>query len=154
MSTVKQHESFWYEVVIPDPSNLSGQFVASIIVFVASLLGIKNIVLDDLSGANISQLSERHSSKVVELKDVIYLIRNAVQFDWGNFLLFAEIGFVPDKAQYYPEFIAKTTVTLRAVDDSDMYVYTQSEKLVKEIKARYKGVSVSKGELDSFVYPE
>ena len=58
------------------------------------------------------------------------------------------------KSQAYAEFIGKKEATVRAVDDSDLYLYTKDERLVREIKLRYDGVSVSSGQLESFVYPE
>lgn len=144
----------WYEVIVPDPSNLSGMFVASFLCLVAQFLGIKNVVLDDLSGANITKLSEGYMSTIVELNNIIELISKAVQFDWCNFLLFKDGGYIPDEKQSYAELISKTTATVRAVDDSDLYLYTQDESLVTELKSRYNTVTVNSGQLGTFVFPE
>ena len=154
MSMMESNAQDWYEVVVPDPSNLSGPFVAAFLKLVARFMKIKNLVIDDLSGANVSELIENYTATIVELDIVVNLIANAVQFDWCNFLLFKCGGYIPGKDESYAEFISKTTITVRAVDDSDLYLYTRDEGLVKEIIARYKGIAVNRGTLESFVYPE
>jgi hypothetical protein len=154
LNKVKNCGDVWYEVVVPDPSSLSGNFVGSFLLFVSDYLGANKIVLDDLTGAGVRKLLESYTHTVVEIREIIELINEAVQFDWCNFLLFDNCGFIPEENQEYPEFIAKTVLTVRAIDDTELHVYTRSNRLVAEIKAKYEKVEVTEGELESFHYAE
>jgi hypothetical protein len=149
-------DSKWYEIVVPDPNpnSLNGQFVAPLLSFVSNILDTRVIVLDDLEGAGIDRLVEMTLNKVVSLDQVIDLIENVTQFDWCNFLFFSSEGIVPGKDQSYPDFISNTIATVRAVDDTEIHLYTQNINLVNKIQERYLNVNVTSGELSSFSYSD
>lgn len=154
---MKKSDIQWYEVVIPDDSALSGKSMSALLELVRNMLGIRFVVVDGISGANIVELQDNYAGMLCDIRGVIDSLKNVVQLDWCDFFLFESDGVLPGQDQAYDEIIEKTTATVRAVDDEYIYVYTKSENLVGDLCARYsgkEGFEKNVGLLEEFQYPE
>lgn len=97
--------------------------------------------------------------KICKIDTIFEIIKTIDHLEWGDFFLFKEYPtdwknprgeFVP----IYPYVIAQADITLRAVDDQYMYIYTQSEKFVDIVKSHYEIESVKLDLLENLDFPD
>lgn len=88
-------------------------------------------ILNDIQGSSkkgkgglIGYLQEKEDT-VFQIDDLLKIICDVVQFDWGDFFLFKEYSKhweKPEGVTLYPNLIVQTETTVRAVDNQ--YIYT------------------------------
>lgn len=113
------------------------------------------VVLSDLEGAGITNLIKDDEILVIHIDEFLKRICTVEQFDWGDFFLF---NFFPSnwktfKTRSYPEIISLTETTIRAIDDSYIYIYTPHDEIIKLIKDNYSLQEIKKGSLEILDYP-
>ena len=124
--------SKWYLITIEDPAFLPGISISNIIQLFLKNIEFKFVILNDLNGAGISSLLEIEN-EIIKIEDLLKIINQVIQFDWGDFFLFKEY---PQnwknlrKIPYYPNLVIQTDTTIRAVDDQYIYVYTPYDVIV------------------------
>lgn len=145
----------WHQIVIFDENALSGNSIFDLIQIILNVINFKFIVLDDISGALVFPLQQMEN-EVIELNDLLKLIFNVKQFDWGDFFMFKEYpqNWSNHKGEPYSCVIAQTSTTIRAVDDTYLYIYTPYKEIVAVIKKNYKVESIKMNSLDKLDYPE
>ncbi|MBC6419039.1 MAG: hypothetical protein GDA44_09755 [Prochloron sp. SP5CPC1] len=149
-----QLKDIWLEIIIEDDSSLSGKFVASFMKEVTIFLSLKFVVLDYLSGSNIAKINSYHISRIELLEPLIQEISKVGQFEWCDFFFFRKGGFIPSENEQYDKIIPCTDLTVRAVDQSYLYVYTINQRLLELIKSKYDAVTVNQDKLCNFIFPE
>ena len=94
----------------------------------------------------------------MKLEDFLEIVLFVKQFDWGDFFLFRDYpnNWINDPQMLYPEVIAQTDTTIRAVDDTYIYVYTheKNRKILNIIKDNYEIESIKTDVLENLDYPE
>ena len=114
------------------------------------------IIVDDIQGAaEAAAFLEKKENTLMELHDFLTIAIQVVQFDWGDFFLFQEIpkNWTNFQGELYPHIIAQTDTTIRAIDDTYVYVYTPYQEIVNIIKENYEIESIKTDSLDNLDYP-
>jgi hypothetical protein len=133
-STKKNPE--WYVIVIYDPLFLPGTSIHKVINVLLESLNVHFVLLSDLEGAGTVNLMNNDQISLIRIENFLEHVLFVEQFDWGDFFLFETL---PDnwqtfKKKSYPEIISLTETTIRAVDDSYIYIYTPYDTIIELIK--------------------
>lgn len=144
--------NLWYQVIVQDPNALSGSsiysFLKTILTFEPSTL----VAIDDIEGAGISDL--KSINNIIEVDILLEAIKHVVQLDWGDFFFIDNKKDIADLKKSYPDIIISTKFTVRAVDDTYFYLYTQNKYLVDGIKLKYNNCEIEHKSLQEYIYPE
>ncbi|WP_068471237.1 hypothetical protein [Candidatus Protochlamydia phocaeensis] len=146
----------WYLIIIQDLNGLPGKSIFDLIQLLLKAVKFEFVVLDNIYGAIIKPLVDKENV-IIKLEDALIDIDKVFQFDWGDFFLFKEYpqSWNDPKGALYPHVIAQTDMTVRAVDDQYIYVYTPYRDLVDLIKNAYPTIeSIKEDLLDNLEFPE
>jgi hypothetical protein len=160
VSDQSENTKFWYEVVIDDAARcLPGKSILEVISLILASNDIKYVITNDIEGGMVPYFQEIEHIPT-EISDVLPKFINVVQFDWGDFFLYKNYPrdwkFPEDKntrIEEYHQLIQETDVTVRAVDDRYMYVYTKDKKIVKVIADNYVTESIKFAPIESLSFP-
>jgi hypothetical protein len=143
----------WSLAIIKDLDGLPGKNICKIFQTMQKIEPFKYVILNDINGAGITNLTEIEN-KLTVLEDIITDIEKVVQFDWGDFFLFKEVPQLwKSEEKSYDKLIPKTGTTVRAVDDTYIYVYTPYCDIVEALKQSYDIEEIKSGSLDLLDYP-
>ena len=112
-------------------------------------------MLNDITGAGISALIEKENT-IIELPDLLTMLPDVVQFDWGDFFLFKDYPHNfkgHEKILDYPPSIVKTDSTIRAIDDTYIYTYTPYHEVVNKLKQNYEIDFIKEDSLENLDFP-
>lgn len=160
MSQNFHNESYWYLMTIDDaPNSLPGKSFYEIFKIFLLVENIKFVILDRMQVAGeFDLISTLHEEKdhVFELTTILEKICDIIQVDWGDFYLFKEYPYNWNNpnGEGYPYVVAQSHITLRAVDDQYMYIYTQNKKIVDIVKSNYLVELIKHDLLENLDYPE
>jgi len=145
----------WHMIVIYDLLSLPGQSVYNVINILLKLLNIQFVALSDLEGAGTAILARETQTSLIPINEFLKQVIFVEQFDWGDFFLFSAVpnSWQELEKKSYPELIALTETTLRAVDDTYIYMYTPYDEVVQLIKENYTIEEIKKGKLEDLDYP-
>src|ERR1700733_4403916 len=130
----------WFLVSIEDPFAVAGTSILKVITLVNQIVNFNFFIVDDILGFNskdwiIFNLRKKmnHIMKMRRLDNILPFV---TQFEWGDFFLFKEYptNWVYSQEYDYPQLISQTDTTIRAIDNTYIYVYTPSEQIVKILK--------------------
>jgi hypothetical protein len=160
VSDQSENKKFWYEIVIDDaPRCLPGTSIHDLIILIMKSIELNYIVTDDVEGGMLLYFQEIEHIPTA-ITDVLPKFVNVVQFDWGDFFLYKNypsgwesLEGSSTRELDYDELIQETDVTVRAVDDQYMYVYTKDEKIVKVIADNYVTESIKFAPIESYIFP-
>lgn len=155
MAKAFEKNTQWYMATIYDPSFLPGISIYNVIKLLLKKINVQFVVLSDLEGAGITNLINDDEILVIHIDEFLKRVGTVKQFDWGDFFLF---NFFPSnwktfKNKSYPEIISLTETTVRAIDDSYIYIYTPYNEVVQLIKSHYPVEEIKEGNLESLDYP-
>lgn len=155
MANNNTKNTIWFLVVIEDPNSLPGTSIYKIIRLLQKLLNIKYVGLSDLEGAGINNLVKKDEQPLIEIELFLKRVQSVEQFDWGDFFLFSSPpnDGQPFTQKTYPEMISLTETTIRAIDDSYIYIYTPNESINYLIQKNYQVEEVKAGKLEELEYP-
>src|SRR5262245_40641439 len=148
----------WHLITIDDPKFLPCKSLFDIFQILLGVIKFKFVIPRRIYGAGISSLLQ-YEDTVMETDKILKIITDITQFDWGDFFFFLEYPknwFCPDEQLYtalYPNVIAQTNTTVRAIDDQFIYIYTPYKAVVELIKTKYKIENVKKDVLENIEYP-
>jgi hypothetical protein len=145
----------WHLITIEDPEALPGKNIFNIIQQLMSIVEFRFAILNDINGARISSLIEKENT-VLKIGDVLSMLCEVVQFDWGDFFLFKnypENWNHPEGINNYPKLITQTDTTVRAIDDTYIYIYTPYQEIVNMVKEKYIIESLKTDILENLDYP-
>lgn len=147
-------ESNWDQIVIFDEAALPGKSIFDIIKIILKVIEFRFVIIDDINGALVSNLLEIEN-KIIDLNNLLEIIISVKQLDWGDFFLFREYpqSWINYKKEKYFNIIGQTDTTVRAVDDTYIYVYTPYKKITNLIKENYKIESIKTDSLEKLDYP-
>jgi len=150
---VKIKKNEWFMAVIRDPFDLAGQSVFEILSIIKKLMDPHFVLISDLEGAGITTLNSKEP--ILFNDEFLKNILSVKQFDWADFFLFNDfpVFWQTLAGKTYAEIISLTSTTIRAVDDTYIYIYTPSDTLVKLIKDNYLVEEIKKGMLVDLDYP-
>lgn len=148
----------WSLVVVVDPEFLPGKSIYDMIMVISKAVSFQFIVLGDIEGIcknwEIYNLKKKEN-EIQELSHIFKCMLKVLQFDWGNFYLFQDKpehwkyeGLMPE------ELMIQSDTTVRAVDDTYIYVYTPYESIVNAIQESYVVESIKCDDLEKLDYPE
>ena len=120
----------WYLLSIEDKKGLPGNSILEILQHVLHVIQFKYVIIEYLSGAVINSLIQ-YENQPMELEIILDLLPNVKQFDWGDFFLFREypMSWENNKKTPYHKVISQTETTIRAIDDTYIYIYLPISKL-------------------------
>ena len=145
----------WYLITIEDPAALPGNSILKVINHIKLVINFKYVILDRIDGAFISSLIE-YENIPIKINTLSNLLPEVVQFDWGDFFLFKKYpsNWNNFKNERYPFVISQSDTTVRAIDDTYIYIYTPFNEIVKIIEDNYEIESIKNGLLQDLDYPE
>ncbi|MBA4155757.1 hypothetical protein [Flavobacterium sp.] len=154
------NNQFWYEVVIDDvPRCLPGTSIHDLLLHIMKATELKYVVTDDVEGGMVLYFQQIEHVPI-ELNEVLPKFKTVIQFDWADFFLYKNYpsGWESFKERStrnldYYELIQETDVTVRAVDDQYMYVYTKDENVVKVISDNYFTESIKFAPIENYIFP-
>ncbi len=133
----------WHLITIIDPEGLPGKNIFNIIQVILQFVDFEFIIINDIEGAGknwlISDLQKKEN-RVMELNKFLPLLHDVSQFDWGDFFLFKNFpgNWANANKKNYPNLIGLTDTTVRAIDDTYIYVYTPFDEIVEIVKKNYE----------------
>lgn len=156
----KSNNLFWYEIVIDDaPRFLPGKSLYNLIDLITDPGNLNYIITDDIEGRMVAYCQENMRS-AIKISEMLPQLKTVVQFDWGDFYMYKNYPEnwefpedLPTRHAEYRQLIKDTDVTVRAVDDQYMYIYTRDENLVKLISDHYITESIKFAPLESYLFP-
>lgn len=160
MQTTQQKIMLWYEVVIDDaPRCLPGKSIHDLIELIMTPGELTYVVTDDIEGGMTAYFQEI-MHEPMKISEILPHFATVVQFDWGDFFLSKNYPFFWEETPFelirklgYPELISKADLTIRAVDDQYMYLYTRDESLVRTVADAYVTESIKYASLENYVHP-
>lgn len=147
--------SQWYLITICDPLFLPGKSIFNITNLILKALTVRFVLMSDLQGAGVSHLIKDTDPPFLPIDEFLTRVGFVDQFDWGDFFLFSDCPKewqIFDKKPY-PEIIAHTETTIRAIDDSYIYVYTPKFEIAQLIKENYIIEKIVQENLVNLEYP-
>lgn len=156
----KENYMNWYLITINDtPEYLSGKSIFNILNILVKVENIEFTILDYIHGSGKNGLIyslQEDRYQVYEIENLLKIVCNIVQLDWGDFFLFKKYPNNWDNAEGedYPYVIAQTDLTFRAVDNQYFYIYTQNKKIVDIVKSIYLIESIKFDLLKNLDFPE
>lgn len=153
----KTTSKMWHLVTIEDAAGLPGKSICDMIKLFLQAITFNFIIIDDIYGAaEAVAVLEKQEGVVLQINDFLQIAEMVIQFDWGDFFLFTEnpIEWKNSKNVLYPSIIAQTSTTIRAIDDTYIYIYTPHQELVDLIAKNYKIESTKFDYLENLDYPE
>ena len=148
----------WCLITIDDPDFLSGKSIFNVVQLILKYMKINYVIINDVDGSGkdwlISNLQKNQNS-ILKIDDFLNILCEVNQFDWGDFFLFKEYpkdcSFSQEKSYSY--VIAQTDVTIRAVDNQYIYIYTPYEEIIEAVKNKYTIESLRLDSLENLDYP-
>ena len=112
----------WNLIIVPDPEALPGKNLHKLIETILKKVKFEFVILQDIHGAGIFKLF-KIAHKIIKIEELMSLLFEVVQFDWGDFFLFKEFpkNWNDPEGEDYPYVIAQTDTTIRTVDDGYFY---------------------------------
>jgi hypothetical protein len=155
---MSEDKPYWTLIRIEDPAFLPGKSFFDILIFLLEIVNFKFVILDDIEGCGkkyLLALLQEKEDTVMDIKYFLKILDDVEHFEWGDFFLFKEYPNHWDnpKGKFYRHTIAQTDTTVRAVDSTDIYIYTPYQEIVKVIKERYLIKSIKTDILDNLDYP-
>ena len=130
----------WHLVTIEDAAGLPGKSICDMIKLFLQAITFNFIIGEFMVHAEAVAVLEKQEGVVLQINDFLQIAEMVIQFDWGDFFLFTEnpIEWKNSKNVLYPSIIAQTSTTIRAIDDTYIYIYTPHQELVDLIAKNYK----------------
>lgn len=144
----------WYLVTIIDPEGLPGKNINNIIQVLMEKIRFKNVILSEIEGAGIYNLSKQEN-QILDINIFLNMLSDVKQFDWGDFYLFQDYPHHWDYTNglNYPQIISQTDTTIRAIDDTYIYIYTPYIDLVNVLKDKFTIENMYFKPLEQMPYP-
>lgn len=143
----------WYLAIIRDSHDLAGESVFKILSIIQQVIRFKYIILNDINGAGVAELVEKENVPYL-VADIIMDIKKVIQFDWADFFLFKNFPQQwDDEKKSYPNLVSWTDTTIRAIDDTYIYVYTQHKEILNTLNQFYTIESVSFDFIENLEFP-
>ena len=152
--------SNWYLVTIDDaPRFLPGKSFIDILQLLSSICKFNFIITDCIDGSGkdwiISNLQDKNNT-VFKFDEILQLLCDIKQLDWGDFFLFKEYpqNWTNSKEELYPFVVSQSDTTIRAVDNQYIYIYTPYPEIVEILKNTYVVEEIKIGPLNTLDYPD
>jgi hypothetical protein len=129
-------QPLWHQIIIEDSQALPGTSVHNLIKTILKAVDLQYIITANLEGAGTYYLEEQLKGHTGKINEFLNVVTSVKQFDWGDFYLFRKPPTETNNynTKEYEKVIPQTDVTIRAVDDTYLYVYTQDPLVIKHIK--------------------
>ncbi|MGK5595410.1 MAG: hypothetical protein ACSNEK_08650 [Parachlamydiaceae bacterium] len=151
----------WHLLILKPKGGSTGGAVLKIMRKVTEVVKFKFVIMDDIVGLTKDDLITRMQKQQhtpIYLNDILKILDQVIQFDWGDFFLFEEppSQWRGEEDILYPPLVAETDTTIRAVDDTYIYVYTPYQaiidKLVQDMNVDVE--SITTDNLENLSFPE
>lgn len=155
MNKYSKDLSDWTQIVIRDPQALPGKSIYDLIDIISRAKKISHVIVYNLEGAGTILLPKDLNTPVLSLDEFMKRVSLVTQFDWGDFFLF---NHDPSCESYsdkgFEEIIPCTETTVKAVDDTYLYVYTSKPEIISAIQDKYSFKSMQTGDKSEVSYIE
>lgn len=157
ISDIKKKDT-WYLLTLKDPNYLPGKNIFKIIELLLKVVDFKFAITNALEGTgneNYDSLKEKENS-IIEINDLLQLICDINQFVWGDFFLFTKYpkSWNNPAGKDYPYVIRQADMTIRAIDNLYIDIYTQNKNIVDLISNNFEVERIKNDSLDNLDYPE
>lgn len=142
----------WYLIIIKDSQDLSGTSIFKILNIIQKTIRFEYVILNDINGAGVAELAKKENTPVL-VADLIMDIEKVVQFDWGDFFLFKNFPKQWDNKKSYPNLVTESDTTIRAIDDTYIYIYTQYKEILNILSQFYNIESISFDFIENLEFP-
>jgi len=146
-----------WQLVVNDPTCLSGPAVAQFLRAVADCVGARFVVVDEVEGRGEVRLQLFSPDLLVfDVKEVVRLADKMLQFEWGDFFFVRTEG---EAARLLAEDscsakVLKSFVAVRCVDNTFFYVYGRDLATKAAMLARFQVSESKEGSLTELDYPK
>ncbi|MGK5595738.1 MAG: hypothetical protein ACSNEK_10340 [Parachlamydiaceae bacterium] len=156
-----QGKTQWHLITMYPQGGSTGDNLLKIITLIKQSMAFKFVILGDINGAPkkqgetiVFQLHKREN-EVLPLEKVLQVLPEVGRFDWGDFYLFEKepLEWIRDHQLTYPEIISQSDTTVRAIDDTYIYVYTPHESIVQVLQACQGLESITTDKLENLSFP-
>ena len=113
MNTYSKETLNWTLITIDDSKFVSGESICNVIQLVIKAIKIKFITLFEIYGTSTEvAMLEKLENKIIGISDLMKMIYEVKQFDWGDFYLFKDFPEKWDnpKDESYPYVIAQSAI--------------------------------------------
>ena len=145
-----------WQLVVKDPSWLSGPTVAEIVRDTADGVGARFVVVGEVEGrGEVRPQLFSPDLLVFPIKELVNLAGKMMQFEWGDFFFLRTKEEASEifAAGSCPSRVSKSLVAIRCVDNTYFYIYG-TDSSIREMMLERLEVSESKdGLLSELAYP-
>jgi|694.fasta_scaffold45405_6 hypothetical protein len=150
----------WNLIIISDQFFLTSKSVINFFKVILQKIEFKYVILDRIEGSPAKgqnwPLLPVRKDIILNTNDLLNLLQNINQLDWGDFFFFKEYpkNWSNKKNQSYPSVIAQSDTAIRLVDNQFFYVYTPYEQIKNCLENKYDIESYKIDFLNQLEYPE
>ena len=143
-------------VSLDDPEAIPGISIKKVIESFLNSLSTRYVFLIDVEGAGSYNMLQDEEFPLLPISKLLDYLPQVSQFNWVDFYFLKT--FITEyedflKLDHY-EKIAASETTVRAIDQSYIYVYTPYKEVAERVKTcGFKIDSIKEGELTSLDYP-
>ena len=147
--------NLWQLIIIEDSDALPGKSVFDLLKVLMKQFKFKYVILNDIEGAAeaANDLKEKEG-EIISIDEFLEKVVDVIQFDWGDFFLFLDY---PKNWEFvdrsYSKQIEQTDMTVRAIDDQYLYIYTPSQDVLGLLKEYYTIESLKSDLLENLDFP-
>ncbi|MGK5595737.1 MAG: hypothetical protein ACSNEK_10335 [Parachlamydiaceae bacterium] len=155
----------WHLIALKVTKVLSSELFSHVLNLLMKMEHYQYVILKDIDGAPkrgrgpaifyLQQLED----EIMPIKKIIKTLSNIQHLEWGDFFLFENSppNWPGVKIGSYPPLIKETNTTIRAIDQTYLYIYTPSLDVIKIIQKDnspdYIIESIETDALENLSYP-
>ncbi len=151
---IKQNK--WHKLILSDEAELSGISILKLMKYILEVEQFKFAILNNVEldgqGSLMRILNQRDVKRV---KDLMFILPDVEQFEWGDIFLFKEYPKLWDGSGNLSTLINHTGTTIRALDYFYTVVYSTYDSVVEIIKKNYEIEEIKTDLLENLIiYPK
>lgn len=155
---VEETGEWAWQLVMRDPSMLSGPSVAAVVEAVSRMVQAVAIIVRSVEGGGLSlrQIRAREDhAPGFEPAELLPLFQEIDQIDWGDFFFFSSISAARSlsKQANIIQAVPLAEVTLRCVDGGYFYFYGTSRARLKELVETFPISEQKEGPVNDLDFP-
>lgn len=147
----------FHEIEFEVSDVLSGELVGEVVDTIAAVVACCGVAVARAEGAGprFARVFGGAELRIFSLDEFRALVVDVQQFDWGDFYLLNHADALSEieSAAAYAVLIPRAVATVRAVDDTYIYVYARDSRVADEVVSKFPGCTRRTANLEDLTFP-
>jgi hypothetical protein len=140
-----------FEIIVNQETLLTGKNLIEIIQCLDLQQRMPHVVVADIE-CNGDRTWVQKPPFPTTVQEVVNYASRVGQFDWATFFFFSNLRALTEEDYRFEQLFARAALTIRAVDDSNFYIYTPLAKDVTHLSQKFR-IEFSKKLRDAIKHP-